>query len=94
MGKLFQDLVCFGFLMLKSQVAYVHHVAEDAWSADLLKGAEKINWQPLPMLVSLEKKKASIIGSGTGIGEAIAYRLAEAGLIRNLWILMKNAYVK
>ena len=30
-------------------------------------------------LISLKGKKAIITGSGTGIGAAIAYRLAEAG---------------
>ncbi len=37
------------------------------------------NWQPISKLVSLEKKKAMVTGSGTGIGEAIAMRFAEAG---------------
>lgn len=34
---------------------------------------------PLSELVSLKNKKALITGSGAGIGEAIAYRFAEAG---------------
>ena len=34
---------------------------------------------PLSELVSLEKKRALITGSGSGIGKAIAYRFAEAG---------------
>lgn len=34
---------------------------------------------PLPSLISLAGKSALITGSATGIGEAIAYRLAEAG---------------
>ena len=34
---------------------------------------------PLPELISLRNKKALITGSGTGIGEAIAHRFAEAG---------------
>ena len=34
---------------------------------------------PLSELVSLKNKTAVITGSGTGIGEAIAYRYAEAG---------------
>ncbi len=37
------------------------------------------NWKPISKLVSLEKKKAMVTGSGTGIGEAIAMRFAEAG---------------
>ena len=65
--------------MLKSQVAYVHFIAEGVWSVGIVKETEKSNWQSLARLVSLERKKALITGSGTGIGEAIAYRLAEAG---------------
>jgi NAD(P)-dependent dehydrogenase (short-subunit alcohol dehydrogenase family) len=57
----------------------VRFVAEDAWSVGIVKETEKSNWQPLPKLISLEKKKALVTGSGTGIGEAIAFRLAEAG---------------
>jgi short-subunit dehydrogenase len=34
---------------------------------------------PLLRLVSLDKKRALITGSGAGIGKAIAYRFAEAG---------------
>ncbi|HXX87440.1 MAG TPA: SDR family oxidoreductase [Candidatus Acidoferrum sp.] len=34
--------------------------------------------KPLSELISLAKKKALVTGSGTGIGRAIAYRLAEA----------------
>ena len=34
---------------------------------------------PLSELISLRNKKALITGSGAGIGEAIAYRFAEAG---------------
>jgi len=34
---------------------------------------------PLPSLISLAGKNALITGSATGIGEAIAYRFAEAG---------------
>ncbi|MGE5637173.1 MAG: SDR family NAD(P)-dependent oxidoreductase, partial [Chloroflexota bacterium] len=33
----------------------------------------------LQELISLKNKSALITGSGTGIGEAIAYRFAEAG---------------
>lgn len=44
-----------------------------------MKMAKKSNWIPLSKLISLENKKALITGSGTGIGEAIAYRFAEAG---------------
>jgi NAD(P)-dependent dehydrogenase (short-subunit alcohol dehydrogenase family) len=44
-----------------------------------LKEKTKSNWLPISKLVSLEDKKAIVTGSGTGIGEAIAYRLAEAG---------------
>lgn len=39
----------------------------------------KLNLIPISKLLSLEKKKAIVTGSGTGIGEAIAFRLAEAG---------------
>jgi NAD(P)-dependent dehydrogenase (short-subunit alcohol dehydrogenase family) len=39
----------------------------------------KKNLPPLSELISLKNKKALITGSGTGIGEAIAYRFAEAG---------------
>jgi len=35
--------------------------------------------QPLPSLISLSGKTALISGSATGIGEAVAYRFAEAG---------------
>jgi len=44
-----------------------------------MKVKKKSDWIPLSQLISLKKKKALITGSGTGIGEAIAYRLAEAG---------------
>ena len=37
------------------------------------------SYTPLPELISLRDKKALITGSGTGIGEAIAHRFAEAG---------------
>jgi NADP-dependent 3-hydroxy acid dehydrogenase YdfG len=39
----------------------------------------KKNRAPLSELISLKNKTALITGSGTGIGEAIAYRFAEAG---------------
>ena len=39
----------------------------------------KSNRIPLSGLISLEKKKALVTGAGTGIGEAIAHRFAEAG---------------
>jgi NAD(P)-dependent dehydrogenase (short-subunit alcohol dehydrogenase family) len=44
-----------------------------------MREIEKPSWLPLSKLISLENKKALVTGSGTGIGEAIAYRLAEAG---------------
>ncbi len=44
-----------------------------------MKEIEKSSLLPLSKLVSLKDKKALVTGSGTGIGEAIAYRLAEAG---------------
>lgn len=39
----------------------------------------KKSLSPLSELISLKGKKALITGSGTGIGEAIAYGFAEAG---------------
>ena len=39
----------------------------------------KPDWKPISKLISLRNRKALITGSGAGIGEAIAYRLAEAG---------------
>jgi 3-oxoacyl-[acyl-carrier protein] reductase len=39
---------------------------------------------PISELISLKNKKALITGSGTGIGEAIALRFAEAGAILEL----------
>ncbi len=47
-------------------------------SANLNKRT-KNNVPSIQELVSLKKRKALITGSGTGIGEAIAYRFAEAG---------------
>jgi NAD(P)-dependent dehydrogenase (short-subunit alcohol dehydrogenase family) len=44
-----------------------------------MKKKTKSNWVPLSNLISLEKKKAMVTGAGTGIGEAIAKRLSEAG---------------
>ena len=40
---------------------------------------KKSDWKPISKLISLRNRKALITGSGAGIGEAIAYRLAEAG---------------
>ena len=40
---------------------------------------KKSDYTPLHKLISLKNKKALITGSGAGIGEAIAYRFAEAG---------------
>jgi short-subunit dehydrogenase len=45
----------------------------------LMKKKAKRDKTPLFELVSLKNKTALITGSGTGIGEAIAYRYAEAG---------------
>lgn len=42
-------------------------------------GKKSNSLTPLSELISLRNKKALITGSGTGIGEAIAYRFAEAG---------------
>jgi 3-oxoacyl-[acyl-carrier protein] reductase len=44
-----------------------------------MKEKAKKDKTPLLELVSLKNKTALITGSGTGIGEAIAYRYAEAG---------------
>ena len=44
-----------------------------------MKEKAKTNMTPLSRLVSLRNKRALITGSGTGIGEAIANRFAEAG---------------
>ncbi len=44
-----------------------------------MKGRAKNNLPSLQELISLKNKTALITGSGTGIGEAIAYRFAEAG---------------
>jgi len=40
---------------------------------------ENSDWTPISKLISLKNRKVLITGSGAGIGEAIAYRLAEAG---------------
>jgi NAD(P)-dependent dehydrogenase (short-subunit alcohol dehydrogenase family) len=44
-----------------------------------MKEKAKTSLTPLSRLVSLRNKRALITGSGTGIGEAIANRFAEAG---------------
>jgi NAD(P)-dependent dehydrogenase (short-subunit alcohol dehydrogenase family) len=44
-----------------------------------MKKNTKSNWPPLSKLISLENKKALVTGAGTGIGQAIARRFAEAG---------------
>ncbi len=44
-----------------------------------MKKKAKTSLTPLSELVSLRNKRALITGSGTGIGEAIANRFAEAG---------------
>jgi NAD(P)-dependent dehydrogenase (short-subunit alcohol dehydrogenase family) len=44
-----------------------------------MKEKAKTSLTALSELVSLRNKRALITGSGTGIGEAIAYRFAEAG---------------
>jgi NAD(P)-dependent dehydrogenase (short-subunit alcohol dehydrogenase family) len=44
-----------------------------------MKEKDKMNLTPLSELISLRNKRALITGSGTGIGEAIANRFAEAG---------------
>jgi 3-oxoacyl-[acyl-carrier protein] reductase len=43
------------------------------------KKTGKTGLAPLSEIVSLDKKRALITGSGAGIGKAIAYRFAEAG---------------
>ena len=44
-----------------------------------MKEETKNDLPPLSELISLRNKKALITGSAAGIGEAIAYRFAEAG---------------
>jgi NAD(P)-dependent dehydrogenase (short-subunit alcohol dehydrogenase family) len=44
-----------------------------------MKKNDKTSLKPLSELISLKNKRALITGSGTGIGEAIARRFAEAG---------------
>jgi hypothetical protein len=44
-----------------------------------MKNKPKTGLAPLSELISLRNKRALITGSGTGIGEAIANRFAEAG---------------
>jgi NAD(P)-dependent dehydrogenase (short-subunit alcohol dehydrogenase family) len=49
------------------------------WVFGLMKKKTEMNLIPASELISLKNKKALITGSGAGIGEAIAYRFAEAG---------------
>lgn len=45
----------------------------------MFKSTKKADLKPISDLVSLKGKSALITGAATGIGEAIAYRFAEAG---------------
>ncbi len=59
-----------------------------------MKGKFESNWQPISKLISLEQKKAMITGSGTGIGEAVAMRFAEAGADLELVDINEEGLIK
>jgi NAD(P)-dependent dehydrogenase (short-subunit alcohol dehydrogenase family) len=68
---------------LKAQQLYIDTLLlshfENRLELDILKGSSGNNLPPITELISLNGKKALITGAATGMGAAIAYRLAEVG---------------